>query len=419
MECNENKEYNECRDYNELKKHYKEIIDKDQTLYTSSNDINTPINCIEEMISKIPKEIFNKKNIKILDPCCGSGNFHLTLKHLYNISDNNLYFNDINKKRLNIVKKFFPKCKNITNLDFLNDYKSSSGTIKFDLIVANPPYAKMDINGKRTSKNHNLIKDFLEKSLELLKEDGYLLFLTPNNWMSLSDRNKLIEKITSLQIIYLNIHCAKKYFSKVGSSFTWYIIQNKPFYKKIEVDCLWKNKIYNSYINSQVRTYIPLFYTNIIQNILNKTLDINNVKFNIQTSSYLHKHTKKDIIKTIQDDEYKYKLIHTPKQIVYCNKPHKYQDGYKVFISLTDTYKVFIENNCGMTQSIAFILAVNLKQAEEYKMILEDPLYVFLNNIHRYGNFNNVRILQKFPLLTIKEIKKLLTKEELSFIKLK
>lgn len=399
--------------YNELKKHYTEVIDKDKTLYTCSNDINTPIECVEEMISKIPKDFFNKKNIKILDPCCGSGNFHLTLKHKYNINDNNLYFNDINTKRLNNVKKIFPNCKNITNLDYLNDFKTDT---KFDLIVANPPYAKINIDGKRASKNHNLIKDFLEKSLDLLKDDGYLLFITPNNWMSLSDRNKLIEKITSLQIIYLNIHGAKKYFSRVGSSFTWYVIQNKPFYTKIEVDCLWKNKIYNSYINSQIRSYIPLFYTNIIQNIINKTLDANNIKFNIQTSSYLHKHTKRDIIKTIKDNEYKYKLIHTPKQTVYCNKEHKYQDGYKVFISLTDKYKVFIENNCGMTQSIAFILALNLKQAQEYKLILDHPLYIFLNNIHRYGNFNNVRILQKFPLLTIKEIEKLLTKEELSFI---
>lgn len=397
--------------YDDLKTYYTETINKDNSLYTCSNDINTPINCIEEMLLKIPKELFNKKNIKILDPCCGSGNFHLTLKHKYKINDNNLYFNDINKNRLNNVKKYFPNCKNITNLDFLNEYPTSN--TKFDLIVANPPYAKMDVNGKRTSKNHNLITNFLEKSLELLKDDGYLLFITPNNWMSLSNRNKLIEKITSLQIIYLNIHCAKKYFPKVGSSFTWYIIQNKPFYKKIEVDCLWKNKIYNSYINPQIRTYIPLFYTNTIHNIINKTLDAINIKFNIQTSSYLHKHTKRNIITTIQDTEYKYKLIHTPKQIVYCNKPHKYQNGYKVFISLTDTYNVFIENNCGMTQSIAFILCENLKQAQEYKIILQHPLYVFLNNIHRYGNFNNVRILQKFPLFTLKEIENLLTKEEL------
>lgn len=50
-----------------------------------------------------------------------------------------------------------------------------------------------------------------------------------------------------------------------------------------------------------------------------------------------------------------------------------------------------------MTQSIGFVLCQTKQQAEEIKKILDHPLYVFLNNIHRYGNFNNIRILQKFP----------------------
>jgi tRNA1(Val) A37 N6-methylase TrmN6 len=40
---------------------------------------------------------------------------------------------------------------------------------QYDLIVANPPYAKLLENGKRASKNHNLIKVFIEKTLEQLK----------------------------------------------------------------------------------------------------------------------------------------------------------------------------------------------------------------------------------------------------------
>ena len=36
------------------------------------------------------------------------------------------------------------------------------------------------------------------------------------------------------------------------------------------------------------------------------------------------------------------KLIHTPKQTVYSNIKHKWQTGYKVFISTTDAYSTFI-----------------------------------------------------------------------------
>jgi len=93
-------------------------------------------------------------------------------------------------------------------------------------------------------------------------------------------------------------------------------------------------------------------------------------------------------------------LIHTPKQVVYASRPHKYQDGYKIFISTTDKYNVFIDN-CGMTQSIVFILCIDEEQAKKYVRILNHPIYIFLNNICRWGNFNNIRILQNFPMPNI------------------
>lgn len=87
-----------------------------------------------------------------------------------------------------------------------------------------------------------------------------------------------------------------------------------------------------------------------------------------------------------------YKLIHTPKQTVWASKPHKFQDGYKLFIPTTDKYKVFIDS-CGMTKSIVFIICEGYEHALQLKLILEHPLYVFIRNICRWGNFNNIRIL--------------------------
>jgi hypothetical protein len=58
---------------------------------------------------------------------------------------------------------------------------------------------------------------------------------------------------------------------------------------------------------------------------------------------------------------------------------------------------VFIDT-CGMTQSIVFILCSSEDEAKLYSRVLEHPLYVFINNICRWGNFNNIRILQSFPI---------------------
>ena len=390
--------------FNELKKYYDETLNTDKSTYKSSNDEPTPIDCISEMISKIPGGLWEKTDLSILDPCCGNGNFSIPILFVLlkyhdkrTIVEQILEFNDINESRLENVRNVYCSEKyklQITNNDFL----TFNNDKKYDLIVANPPYAKLLENGKRASKNHNLIKDFIEKALSQLKPNGYLLFITPDNWMSYADRNVLIEIITSLQIVHLDIHTAKKHFKKIGSSFTWYIIQNCSFYKNINVSGIWKKKEYVSSVVSKKRKYIPLLYNQMVQNILSKTIDNTTLpKFEIKTSSDLHKYTKAELIRDEKTDVFKYKLIHTPKQTVYSSRPHKFQDGYKVFISTTDKYGVFIDN-CGMTQSIVFILCSGEEQAKKYLQILQHPLYVFINNICRFGNFNNIRILQNFPI---------------------
>ena len=390
--------------FDEIKKYYDETLNTDKSTYKSSNDEPTPIDCIMEMISKIPTDLWSKSDLSILDPCCGNGNFSIPiifelLKYhdKQTILEKILEFNDINEDRLENVRKVF--CGEKYNLQITkHDFIKFNNSKKYDLIVANPPYAKLLENGKRASKNHNLIKEFIEKALSQLKPNGYLLFITPDNWMSYADRNVLIKIITSLQIIHLDIHSAKKYFKKIGSSFTWYIIQNCDFYKNINVSGIWHKKEYVSSVVSKKRKYIPLLYNQMVQDILSKTIDNEMLeKFDVKTSSDLHKYTKAEFIKNEKDDIYKYKLIHTPKQTVYSSRPHKFQEGYKVFISTTDKYKVFIDN-CGMTQSIVFILCSNEEQAKKYVKMLEHPLYQFINNICRWGNFNNIRILQSFPI---------------------
>ena len=298
------------------------------------------------MVNKVPESFWKNPLIKILDPCCGCGNFPIVIyfKLLQyhtkeHILKNILYFNDINIDRINVLRQIFDDTSNKLNI-FQQDFLKLDIDLKFDLIVANPPYAKLLPDGKRTAKNHNLIGLFINKSFEMLNEKGYLLYITPDNWMSYADRNTLILKLTKLQIHYINIHIAKKYFKKIGSSFVWYLIENTPAYKGIEIEGIWKKNIYKDTVNSEERRFIPLFYNKHIQSIINKTIDQDNLaKFKVETSSDLHAYTKTKLIKKEKDDEFKYKLIHTPTQTRYANRPHKYQKGYKVFIPTTSYYK--------------------------------------------------------------------------------
>lgn len=410
--------------YTIVKEYYDNNLNKNKDLVVTTNDEPTPIDCVEEMIDKVPEEFWKNKDIKILDPCCGCGNFPFVIYHKLlkyhdqsHILSNMLYFNDLNVDRINVMKKMFNCNLNIFTEDFLKINIKQ----KFDFIVANPPYAKLLENGKRASKNHNLIGLFIKKSLELLNPNGLLLYITPDNWMSYADRNTLICELTKLQIVYLNIHIAKKYFKKIGSSFVWYLIENTPYYKPIEIEGIWNKKIYKDRVESEERKFIPLYYNNTIQSIMHKTIDNDKVpKFIVETSSDLHKYTKKQFISSTKDDVHKYKLIHTPKQVVWSSRPHKYQDGFKVFISTTSYYGTIVDR-CGMTQSIAFIRCKNENQAKNISKVLNHPMYKFINDICRYGNFNNIRILQAFPFCDKYEdvYKKFcITQEEIKFIEI-
>ena len=367
-----------------------EKLNLDLSHYNNSNDICTPMSCVEEMVDAIPEELWNRKNIKILDPCCGNGNFPVYIET--KVKNNyELILNDINKVRLEIAKEIITKNVLFYNKDFFSFIEK-----KYDLIIANPPFAKFS-NGKRAAKNHSLSREFIKHSYILLKENGYLVYIIPDNWMSLSDRNDLVEILSRQQFIKIDIHGAKKYFPKVGSSFTWFVWKKTDNKNKTEINNNYlKKEISNVQIKQGIKS-LPLFYNEQVKSILDKTLYSSNKKIKIETSSDLHKYTKKDLLSKERSNEFIYKVWHTQKQLVWSKRKHKFQDGWKVYISLTSYYSTFIDENTGMTQSIAFVRCKSKEEAEKLKKILDHPLYKFINNIHRYGNFNNIRILQLFP----------------------
>jgi len=395
---------NGIKSYNYIRSYFNEL-NSDHNHFVNSNDICTPMECVKEMIDSVPNGFWNKSKLKILDSCCGNGNFHAyaaTKTHL-----KNLYFNEINEKRIENAKKYFGNKINLTTKDFL----TFEETEEYDMVVSNPPYAMFN-NGERVSKNHNLSRLFIEKAIKITKPNGYILFIVPNNWMSFADRNILPSLLSKYQFLRLDINGAKKWFPKVGSSFTWFLLQKKenktPFL------------VTNNYIIKDSQrakldrevNFIPLYYSEDVRSIFNKTINNKNLpKYKLETSSDLHKYTKGNLITEKEDDEHSYRLIHTPTQTVFSARAHKFQTGYKVFVPLTNQYEPFVDN-CGMTQSIAFVRCVSKNEAEKHCKDLSNYFYRFINNITRYGNFNNVRVLQNLPLWdTFK-----LNKREIDFI---
>lgn len=383
--------------YEEIKSYF-DALNQDRSHFSSSNDICTPMDCVKTMVDAIPDELWSRASLKILDPCAGNGNFPAYLVTKTSLS--NITMNEPNENRVRNLLRYFGRDAHI----MLRDFLSFSTDVKYDLIIANPPFAQFTAAGQRAAKNHSLSRQFVQKAYDLVADDGYIVFILPDNWMSYADRNDLPGKLSQYWFVEMDLGTCKSYFPGVGSSFTWFVWK-KTKNKKSTI-------VHNGYkINdTQVITipdgvnYIPLYCHPIVQSIFNKVVNNDNEKYIVQTSSNLHKYTKKHLLNDVHTEEYLYEIVHTPSQTVWSKQPHIYQDGWKVYLPTTTYFKPFVKNNCGMTQSIAFILTDNEEEAQNICDNLLKDVYSFIISLTRYGNFNNQRILQnltKYELLDL------------------
>lgn len=201
-------------------------------LYISLSDLGsrkangayyTPVNIVKKNISALDFNNFNKK--KVIDPCCGSGNFLLQLPD--NIPVNCVFGNDIDETaikitRINMALKFKINdinilYKNFTNKDFLLGYCDK----KFDFIIGNPPWGAVfpketikKLREKYLSTDNKNIESydvFTEKSLSCLNPDGYLSFVLPEAILSVRTHK-------TIRNIILQDNCVK-YLEYLGNMF--------------------------------------------------------------------------------------------------------------------------------------------------------------------------------------------------------
>lgn len=218
-------------------------------------EVFTPIKLIEEMLDKLPKDVWKNKDYKWLDPANGIGNFPMIaykklmdgLKDVIkdektrseHIIKNMLYMFEINPKNVGVSRKIFGKDANIFCGDFLSmDIGKATGIDKFDVIMGNPPFNKPQEGTRKGSYGGRTLWDkFVKKSLEILNKNGFLAFINPANWRGLGELHYLWDIISELQLLYLRIYGendGKKYFN-VGSRFDLYVLQNKSNTKPSEI----------------------------------------------------------------------------------------------------------------------------------------------------------------------------------------
>jgi adenine-specific DNA-methyltransferase len=319
-------------------------------------EVSTPYILRIEMISKIPNE-FWKSVRKVFEPCAGKGGF--------------------------------------------------------EAIVGNPPYQESNDDGRK-ALNNNLWSDFINYSFNILNKNGYLLFITPNSWMSPTSKNNSV--FYNNYIIYLNISECEKWFD-VGSKFSYYLIQKTPVKKETEIKCLYKKKVYDSKILIDGYTFLPMLLCDKSLSIIKKFYSNDLPKVSFKSSCELHNTTKKNNIKDNMDNIYKYPIRHTAKRnIRYSNIKHSLTDKNKILMNISGNLVPIYDNGTiGFTQAQMYLLIDNNK----YINVLNSNVYKMIFEISKWSGFNIEKIYHNIPYIEEeKDIYKLLqlSKEEIEFV---
>ncbi|VDR42346.1 Predicted transcriptional regulator [Mycoplasmopsis caviae] len=365
----------------ELFKYYNKL--NENNLHSSSrDDICTPMECVKLMIDYIPDELWNRKNIKVLDPCCGNGNFGAYCKT--KINEDSIFYNEINEKRLkNCIKILSPKnwsCRNA--FDFVNDHN-----LKFDLVMANLPYSGGG------NKNQSLSNNFIELGIDLLNDKGYLCYVTPNNWMSYNNNNTTLKKLLKYGSFIVIDNDIKKYFNGVGSSFTVFIWQKGVFNNKTKVinNFLIKDVKENVIIPNDMN-FLPLYLSNEVISIAKKIVGDQFNKFTYRCD--LHNFTKKDSLSDTKNKLFKYRTIHTARKTRYATIKQDIYDKWIIIVPLSTYFIPYIEHKTNTTQSVGYLAFETENEANEYIKVITQPHFKLLIHLTRYGNFNNIKVLK-------------------------
>jgi len=198
-------------------------------------EVMTPIELVEDMLDKLPQEVWSNKDLKWLDPCCGVGTFPSVIvqrlmkglekqipnpkKRYKHIIEEMIYVCEIQAKNLFAFHYVFDK-PDIYELntfygsfltDEFNEHMKNEWNIeKFDIIVGNPPYSE------KAKEPIRLWSKFINKSYELISSNGLLLFVTPSSWIS--STNSSYQTLKG-KVSYVNLsNDVSKSFGNVGGS---------------------------------------------------------------------------------------------------------------------------------------------------------------------------------------------------------
>lgn len=398
-------------------------------------EVQTPYHVASELINMLPSDVFTKMNLRWCEPGAGQGNISIVLFHKL-IHTLIPFFTSIDKCKEHILKMITLIELNPLHAEHLKQIFYSENVInsnfleinckeKYDIIIGNPPFnsnglKKVPTNNDHSKKNDGVTIwcDFVIKSIELLKENGYLCFIIPCVWMK-PDKAGIYDLFMKYKLI--KIHCFNNtetnsmFYGQAQTPSVFVVIQKSITTEPKEIEIF--DKINNKYINFILHNNMPIpnFCPSIIQKIYKYTQKFGCIEVNKSNmppkhvslsdkdkQPYNHKNIKTCILKNNKPTfEYLYSIQPCPyskePKIIMAHGMYgfPYVDYKGIYgIANRDKYVILNKNEKEMNRLADFLstkTCLVLFEATKYRMkYLEKYIFSYIPDITKIENFPNV-----------------------------
>lgn len=149
---------------------------------------------ITEMLNQLPESLWTSDSTTFFDPAIGGGQFVRAIEsrlRKHGHSDSNIHRRVFGLEESDLHLRYA-----VTKYKLVGQYAKKpyekflelDNTMKFDVIIGNPPYQ----DGTKDGGQNKIYNQFSKKALELAKSDGIVSFITPTSVLKESKRFSLV-----------------------------------------------------------------------------------------------------------------------------------------------------------------------------------------------------------------------------------